>query len=345
MTKIDIKNITLEEIEDILSQMGEKPYRAQQIFHWLYKKGTVSFKEMTDLSEKIQSELEKIFYISVPSIKENFKSNDGTEKFIFSLRDNNLIETVLIPSYNRNTICISTQVGCKYGCRFCASGKRFVRNLDTGEIINQIMFPLFFLKKKINNIVVMGMGEPFDNFENLIKFIKILNSKHGINIGARKIIVSTCGIIPGIEKFSKINLQTRLSVSLHSIDNKTRNILMPINKKYPIEALLKACRTYIKNTGRNITIEYILIKNVNDSVGAAVKLSKIAKQLKACINLIPYQHIPEENLYPSANETIKKFTGIIKKSHVRFTIRYSKGADIKAACGQLAGNLTQYNRF
>ncbi|MCL5408707.1 MAG: 23S rRNA (adenine(2503)-C(2))-methyltransferase RlmN [Candidatus Omnitrophica bacterium] len=337
MIKQDIKNFTLEEIENLLTQTGEKSYRAQQIFHWIYKKGIKSFKEMTDIPEKIKNKIEEGFYISAPFVHDTFKSKDGTEKFVFKLQDNNLIETVLIPSYNRNTVCVSTQVGCKYRCKFCASGKRFVRNLTPGEIINQIMFPVFFLQKEINNVVVMGMGEPFDNFDSLIKFIKILNSIHGINIGARKITVSTCGIITGIEKLSKIPLQIRLSVSLHSVNDKIRNILMPVNKQYPVELLIKSCKAYTKNTGRRITIEYILIKNTNDSVDDALKLSALSMQLKASINLILCQHVPGKDFYPPEEKTIKRFTDVIKKSHVRLTIRHSKGADIKAACGQLAG--------
>jgi 23S rRNA (adenine2503-C2)-methyltransferase len=339
MIQADIKNFTLEEIENILIKTGEKPYRAKQIFHWLYQKGSLSFKEMSDISEKTRNELEQNFHISFPLIHSVFTSIDGTKKFVFKLQDNNFIETVLIPSHDRNTICISTQVGCKYGCKFCASGKRFIRDLTSAEMINQVIYPLFSLKTQINNIVVMGMGEPFDNFNNLIKFIKILNSKYGINIGARKIVVSTCGIIPGIKQFSKIGLQVRLSISFHATNNKIRNLLMPVNKKYPLEALIKTCQDYIQNTGRQITIEYILIKNINDTIDDAIKLSHIAKQLKASINLIPYQHIQGKEMYAPTKESIKKFTDIILNNHVRFTIRNSKGSEIQAACGQLAGKL------
>ena len=256
----------------------------------------------------------------------------------FKLSDGNFIESVLISAKNRKTICLSTQVGCKFACSFCASGFiGFIRNLTPAEITNQILFLQHNLKHKITNYVLMGMGEPLDNYENVQKAIMIMNDPEGMAIGARRITISTCGIIPGMKKLQDLRLQINLSVSLHATNNNLRDALMPINKRYPLEKLIKACEDLINATGRMITIEYILIKDKNDSLEDADKLAAIAKKLKAKVNLVPYSTIPTLNFQSTGRKETNIFMNKLINRGVNATLRESKGKDIQAACGQLAG--------
>ena len=338
MRKTNIRNLTLGELEKALIKLNEKPYRAKQLFAWMYRTGADDFSEIGNIPRTLKEKLEKKYYIGRPEPHKRLKSIDGTEKIVFKLSDVNFVESVLINAKNRKTICLSTQVGCKFACAFCASGGRgFVRNLSVSEIIGQILHIKNKLKHKITNYVFMGMGEPLDNYESVAKAVLIMNDPEGMDIGARRITISTCGIIPGIEKLKALGLQVNLSVSLHATNNELRNRLMPVNKIYPLEKLIEACDDFIEETGRLITIEYVLIKDVNDSARDADELNLIAKRLRAKVNVIPYSAISGGKFKaPQKNDTSVFMKRLIGKG-VNAIERKSKGKDILAACGQLAG--------
>ncbi|MGC8805170.1 MAG: 23S rRNA (adenine(2503)-C(2))-methyltransferase RlmN, partial [Candidatus Ratteibacteria bacterium] len=328
----------IRQIEQIVLSMGEPRFRAIQLFGWLYQKGAETFSEMSDLPEELRYNLSQKYTAKFSRPVETFISKDGTKKFVFKLCDNNFIESVLIPENGRNTVCVSTQVGCRYNCVFCASGKLgFVRNLDVAEILGQPLYIKFKENVKITNVVFMGMGEPFDNYDALIKAIGIINAKDGVNIGARKITVSTAGIVPKIMEFADIGWQVRLSISLHAPDDATRSLLMPINRKYPLSDLLDACNYYVLRTGRRITIEYVLIAGINDTENHLYGLEKISKRFRADVNLIPFSRIRNSSFSQPSEEKIKWFVNFLKKKGIRATFRNSRGSDINAACGQLAG--------
>ena len=338
LDKKDIKNFTLEEFKKELENISEPSYRAEQIFSWIYKKGVSDFNAMNNLPKPFRDKLSQSYLAGEIKLLKHLKSVDHTEKFLFELIDGNLIETVLIYAWNRKTLCISTQAGCKFACSFCASGMNgFKRDLNVSEILSQIMSIEHNLKHKITNFVFMGMGEPFDNYDNVSKAIKIMNSKKAMGIAARRITVSTSGIIPGIEKFKELGLQVNLSISLHAATNELRDKLMIVNKKYPLEKLLKTCEDYMENGGRMLTFEYILIKGVNDSQKDADELARIAKGLKAKVNLIAYSPISGLNFQAPLERDVKIFEDKLLKKGVSVTVRDSKGKDILAACGQLAG--------
>lgn len=336
MIRKDIKNFLLNELEKEIYP----PYRARQIFLWVYKKGVNSFKDMKNIPEQLIDEVDRKYYISNLGLGSRLKSIDKTEKFLFKLEDGNFTETVLIYAKNRKTICLSTQAGCRFGCCFCASGARgFIRNLQPAEIINQILFLRYNLGHKITNYVLMGMGEPLDNYDNVSKAILIMNEPKGMDIGARGITISTCGIIPGIKKLGELGLQINLSISLHAGNDKLRSELMPVNKRYPLEDLIKACEGYFARADRMITLEYILIKGKNDSLKDADELAVIAKRLKAKVNLIPYSPSVYFNFQPIPKENVPRFIDRLTKRKVNAILRESKGQDIQAACGQLALHL------
>jgi 23S rRNA (adenine2503-C2)-methyltransferase len=338
MDKKDIKDLTLEELKKEIMGIGEPAFRATQIFFWLYQKGVSDFGEMANIPKELRDKLDQNYYISTLQISEHLKSTDRTEKFLFKLQDGNFIESVLIYAKNRETICLSTQVGCKFACSFCASGfNGFVRNLTPSEIINQIVFLRHNLKHKITNCVFMGMGEPLDNYVHTSKAIMIMNDPRGMGIGARRITISTCGIIPGIKKLKNLGLQVNLSLSLHATNNKLRDALMPVNKRYPLEKLVNACEEFIEATGRMITLEYILIRDMNDSLKDADELAKIAKKLNAKVNLVPCSTISNPDFKSTRKRNINIFMNRLIKRGVNATLRESKGKDIQAACGQLAG--------
>ncbi|MFH1552167.1 MAG: 23S rRNA (adenine(2503)-C(2))-methyltransferase RlmN [Candidatus Omnitrophota bacterium] len=335
--KRDIRDLVPEELKREITAMGEPAHRARQIFMWLNRKSADSFTEMTDLPKRFITELDKRFVIGALECAEQLKSKDGTEKFLWRLEDGQYIETVLIREARRRTLCLSTQVGCRFKCPFCASGiKGFIRDLRASEIVNQLLQAQKLCDCRVTNIVFMGMGEPLDNYDNLEKAIRIINHPGGTGLGARKITVSTCGIIPGILKLQKIGLQVELSVSLHAASNHLRDELVPVNRKYPLEKLISACEKYYKKTGRVITLEYTLIGDKNDSIEEAEKLGQIANRLKAKINLIECSPVcAGEGLKPDRKK-LTLFVERLRSKKAAVTVRKSKGVDIMAACGQLA---------
>ncbi|MBD3379562.1 MAG: 23S rRNA (adenine(2503)-C(2))-methyltransferase RlmN [Candidatus Omnitrophica bacterium] len=335
--KKDIRDFTLDGLRKELSSGKEPPHRAEQVFRWVNSKGALGFDEMTDLPASSRAFFAKYYRISVLSCGERLISSDGTEKFLWELEDGNLVESVLISEAKRRTLCVSSQVGCKYGCPFCSSGASgFRRDLRTGEITGQVLEAARLGKEKITNIVFMGMGEPFDNYHNVEKAIRVMNDPAGIALGARRITVSTCGIIPGIDKLRDLGLQVELSVSLHAADNSLRDELVPANRKYPLKRLIRSCREYHRATGRIITFEYTLIRNVNDSPEDASKLASLAESVNAKVNLIGCSASDEHAETSSSSKRIREFTGRLRKRKIKVTVRKSKGADIMAACGQLA---------
>lgn len=339
MLNPDIRNLSLTELERDLSLWEEKPFRATQIFEWLYQKNVWSFDEMKNLSKNLRNQLSSRYVLKPHVVEEKYISKDGTTKFLFDLDDYEKIETVLIPVKTRTTVCVSTQAGCKFGCKFCASGVGgWKRNLTTAEIVTQILHVKEEAHKHPNplsHIVFMGVGEPLDNFENLMKAIRIINGKKAINIGARRITVSTCGVIPNILKLGEEGIQIELAISLHGFDNESRNILMPVNKKYPFDELMKACKDYQKNYRRQITFEYILIKDVTCSQKAIKALKKAFKGLICKMNLIPYNPVSEfDHKTPSRQEMIS-FKEQLEEIGIHTTIRAPRGKDIASACGQL----------
>lgn len=333
----DIKDLDLKELESVFKCWGVPAFHARQIFTWIYKQGAGNFGQMTNLSADLRKKLQENFYVLGSKIIETLRSGDGTEKFLFELKDKNLIEAVSIPAGNRITACLSSQVGCKFSCTFCASGiLGFKRNLTSGEILEE----LYHLKnnakgRRITHVVFMGTGEPLDNYENVLKAIRIINSKYGFNIGSRRITISTNGVIPGMKRLSEEGLQIELSVSLHAPDDKTRSSLMPINKLYPLKELMAACRAYVKKTNRQITFEYVLIKGINSDLPSAKKLSTILKSLNCKVNLILCNPIEGLKIEPPNNIETNLFKDYLVKSGVHVTLRKSRGQDIEAACGQL----------
>ena len=334
----DIKEFSLEELGNILKSWDKPPFHSRQIFSWIYKKQAQGFEKMSELPLDLRKKLKENFDLFSFKLVKILQSRDGTKKFLFALRDKNLIEAVTIPTEKRITGCISTQVGCKFACRFCASGLLgFRRNLTCAEMIEEVLWlKNNSLDKKLTHIVFMGTGEPLDNYGNVIKAIRIINSKLGLNIAVRRITISTCGIIPAIKKLPEEALQIELSISLHAADDKTRASLMPINRNYPLKDLMQACKEYIKKTNRQITFEYVLIKGINSDLQNALNLSKILKGLKLCkVNIIPCNYIKELNVEPPKKLEILLFRDYLLKAGIHVTLRKPRGEDIEAACGQL----------
>lgn len=334
--KPNLRNYTQQELIDIVAALGEKPYRAKQIFKWLHK-GVESFDEMTDISKAFKEKLENNYRIDNIKIETKLVSKlDGTIKYLFRLYDGSFIESVIMKYKHGNTICVSSQVGCNMGCRFCASaigGK--LRNLETGEITDQIIKAEKDSGLKISNIVMMGIGEPLDNFENVIRFLKNANHENGLFISARHITISTCGIADKILELAKVGLPVTLSVSLHSPDNEKRSEIMPVNKKYPIDVLLAAAKEYIKQTGRRVSIEYALISGETDSLDFADKLIKLLSRDLFHVNLIPVNNVRERSYRKSSEKQIRKFMDYLNNNGLNATLRREMGSDINAACGQL----------
>ena len=342
--KIDIRSLHLHEVQENVRALDEKPYRATQILDWLYQKRAASFDDMTDLPRDLRAALAKQFTFSKIDIVRVLGSRDTTRKFLFRLADGNLIESVLIPASpalygsrsDRRTICISTQVGCAYGCKFCASGlDGFSRNLQPNEIVDQIIAVERESGEKIDNIVFMGMGEPLANFDNLIGAIRIINAPWGLGIGARHITVSTSGLVPQIRKLADEPLQIRLAISLHGATDAVRDQIMPINRRYNIDMLLSACDYYVARKKQRLTFEYILIADVNDADDQARLLAKHSRRLNAKVNLIPYNTVAGLPWSRPALDRQEKFLSILRTADVAATLRREKGHDIDAACGQL----------
>ncbi len=336
MLKDNIKNYNLEELQKIVEDLGEKKYRAEQIFNWIYKENVTSFDDMVNLPLTLREKLKEKFDLHIFKIITKQESKDGTKKYLFDILDGNAIESVLMEYKHGYTICVSSQVGCKMGCKFCAStGVKFARSLETGEIVEQLQAIERDTGIKISNVVFMGIGEPLDNFDNVLKAVAIINNPKGINIGARHISISTSGIVPKIYELADKNLQCTLSISLHSASNEKRSEMMPINKVYNIEELMKACKYYIEKTNRRISFEYALAKENNDNLEDAKDLVKLLKGMLCHVNLIPINKIDNGKFNKSTNENIMKFRDYLNNHGIVATIRRELGSDIDAACGQL----------
>ena len=332
----NIKEYNLDELQDELVNLGEKKYRAEQIFKWLYVDKVKEFDEMTNLSIELREKLKKEYTICNFKILKKQESSDGTKKYLFDVLDGNAIESVLMEYHHGKTICVSSQIGCKMGCKFCAStGIKFIRSLTCGEIVEQILAVEQDIGDKISNIVFMGIGEPFDNYENVMKAIKIINNQKGLNIGARHISISTSGLVPMIYKFADEELQCTLSISLHATNDEKRSNMMPINNKYNIKELMEACKYYINKTNKRISFEYALAKDNNDNLEDAKELVKLLKGMLCHVNLIPINKIENGSFTKSSNEHIIEFRDYLNDHGIVATIRRELGSDIEAACGQL----------
>ena len=336
---VSIYDYSLKDLEQYFIQKGLKPYKAKQLFKWLYEKRVHDFDLMSDISKKLIVDLKNDFSCDLLKIKTSQRSKDGTIKFLFELSDGAYIESVLMKFDYGYSACISSQVGCNMGCSFCASGLlKKQRDLKVSEIVLQVLMLQIELdkeEKRLGNIVVMGTGEPFDNYDNLMKALSIINDPFSLAIGQRHISVSTCGLVPKIRKFAQENVQYNLAISLHGSNDELRSKLMPINKKYHLDELIDAVRFYLENTNRRVTFEYLLLAGINDSETNAKELKELLKGLNAYINLIPYNEVEENNYQTSSAENALRFYDLLKKENVAVTLRQKRGDDIDAACGQL----------
>ncbi len=336
MTKTPIKDLTVEELSSLLVSMGEPKFKGKQIFKWVHS-GVISFDEMTNISKDLRAKLKECCQLEMGEIQLVQKSaKDGTRKYLIGFKDGSKIESVFMKYNHGNSICLSSQAGCKMGCTFCASGKEgLIRNLSPGEIIDQIHLVEKETGEKISNVVVMGTGEPFDNYENLIKFIEIVNNKDGLNIGKRRITVSTCGLIPRINDFAKDMPQVNLAISLHNPRNEKRTQIMPINRKYPVDELISTAKDYAKETQRRVTYEYALILGENDDEETIELLIKKLKNSLCHVNLIPLNIIEEETMKASSTKRAHEIKNKLESVGIETTVRRELGSDIDAACGQL----------
>ena len=330
----DIKSMNQREMADYFRELGEPAFRAKQVFQWLHR-GAVSFDEMTNLSKRLREKLSGSCYITAPIVeRKQVSAQDGTIKYLWRLRDGNCIETVLMRYHHGNTVCISSQVGCRMGCAFCAStlgGK--VRNLTPSEMLDQVLFTQLDSGVPISNIVLMGIGEPLDNFDTVMRFLELVNHPDGLNIGMRHISLSTCGLVEKIDKLADLRLQLTLSVSLHAPDDETRSRIMPVNKSVGVERLFDTCRRYFDKTGRRISYEYAMIDGVNDSDWQADLLAKHLKGTPGHVNLIPLNEVKESPLKPSRR--VEAFQKRLEHYGITVTVRRKLGGDIDASCGQL----------
>ena len=332
----NIKDYNMEELKNEIKDLGEKPFRAEQIFKWLYEEKVEKFDEMTNLSLELREKLNNNYTMCNFNIIKKQESKDGTIKYLFDVLDGNAIETVLMRYHHGNSICVSSQIGCKMGCKFCAStGIDFIRNLTTGEIVEQIIRVEQDTKERISNVVFMGIGEPLDNYDNVVNAIKLINHPKGLNIGARHISISTSGLVPKIQQLAQENIQCTLSISLHATTNEKRSSMMPVNKVYSIEELLQTCREYIAKTNRRVSFEYALAKDNNDNLEDAKGLVKLLKGMLCHVNLIPINKIENGVFDKSSNENIMRFRDYLNDHGIVATIRRELGSDIDAACGQL----------
>ena len=337
MEKQDIKSMTQEELRAFLVSLGEKPFRTAQIYQWMHEKLASSFDDMTNLSKVLRQKLQDACeYVSLEKVRGQISQIDGTRKYLFRLADGNVIESVLMRYKHGNSVCISSQVGCRMGCRFCASTlDGLERNLRPSEMLDQIYQIQKDSGERVSNVVVMGTGEPLDNYDSLIRFIRMLSDDKGLNISQRNITVSTCGIVPNIRRLAEEKLQITLSVSLHAPDDETRSSIMPVNDAYPVERLMKACRYYFDTTGRRISYEYMMARDKTDRPWQAEKLAKLLRGRPGHVNLIPLNEVEESPLSPSKPETVRRFQQALEKRGVTATVRRKLGPDIDAACGQL----------
>ena len=342
--KKDILSLLPGEIEEELAALGEPKYRAGQIFTWLHK-GARSFAEMSNLSKELREKLDERFFLYKPEVlRKQVSQIDGTIKYLWQLRDGNAVETVVMQYKHGNTVCVSSQVGCRQGCAFCASTiGGLVRGLEPSEILDEVLFSQLDSGLPISNIVLMGIGEPLDNFDNVMRFLELMNHPKGMNIGMRHISLSTCGLIERFADLAERDLQLTLSVSLHAPDDETRSKLMPANRGRGVEALMEACRKYYDKTGRRISFEYAMIDGVNDTERHARLLAKEAKSLAAHVNLIPLNHVEERQFRPSTQGHMKAFIKILEDEGVNVTVRRRLGSDVDASCGQLRRKMQKAN--
>lgn len=332
----NIKDYTLEELKQEMQNIQEKPFRAEQIFKWIYEEKVKTFDDMTNLSLQLREKLKENYTMCNYDILRKQEAKDGTKKYLFDVGDGNAIETVLMSYHHGYSICVSSQIGCKMGCKFCAStGINFIRSLSSGEIVEQIIAVEQDENIRISNVVFMGIGEPLDNYDNVVKAIRIINHPKGLNIGARHISVSTSGLVPNIYRLADENIQCTLSISLHATNNQKRSEMMPVNNAYPIEELLQACKDYIAKTNRRISFEYALAKDNNDNLEDAQALVKLLKGMLCHVNLIPINKIENGKYSKSSNENIIRFRDYLNDHGIVATIRRELGSDIDAACGQL----------
>ena len=337
MEKKDLKSMDLNQVTAFVTELGEKPFRAKQLYQWMHQKLAPSLEDMTNLPKAFRERLwEHGTYTSLETVQMLESGIDGTRKYLFGLGDGNIIESVLMKYKHGNSVCISSQVGCRMGCRFCASTlDGLTRNLTAGEMLDQIYRIQDSTGERVSNVVVMGSGEPFDNYDNLVKFIRLLSDENGLNISQRNITVSTCGIVPGIRKFSEEGLSVTLALSLHAPNDQVRRTLMPIANKYSLSEILPACKEYYEKTGRRLTFEYSLVQGVNDNLDEARKLSALIKDMHGHVNLIPVNPIKERDYRQSGREAIDAFRTYLEKQGINVTVRREMGRDIGGACGQL----------
>lgn len=334
--KINLLDLSIEDLQGLLAEMGQEKFRAKQIFQWLHK-GIKDIDEMTNLSKALRQALKDKAYIGKLVVLHKLVSKiDGTAKYLFQLKDGHIIETVLMEYKHGNTVCISSQVGCKMGCKFCAStGVGFVRNLSPGEILDQVLTIQSDSDKRVGNVVIMGIGEPLDNYDNVVKFLRLVNHEEGLNIGFRHISVSTCGLVEAMLRLAKEGIPITLSISLHAPNDEIREQIMPINKKYSIDKIIEACKIYTEVTSRRITFEYALISGVNDSKHNALELAHRIKGMLCHVNLIPINPIEDADYKKSSRQQIEQFKEILERYGIEATVRRELGSDINAACGQL----------
>lgn len=334
--KQDLKSMNLAEMTEAVRALGEPAFRAKQIFIWLHK-GARRFEDMTNLSKALRQKLDEQFYITVPEIVRKQQSQkDGTIKYLWKLLDGNCVETVLMRYHHGNSVCISSEVGCAMGCAFCASTRGgLVRRLTPAEMVDQVLFASLDSGLEISNIVLMGIGEPLDNFDTVLRFLELINCPDGMNIGMRHISLSTCGLVDKIDQLARKRLQLTLSVSLHAPTDEIRTQIMPVNKKYNVECLLEACKSYFDQTGRRISFEYAMIQGVNDSKETAELLARKLNGIAAHVNLIPLNNVEESPLKPSSRKTVMEFQQILEAHGIPCTVRRTLGSDIDASCGQL----------
>jgi 23S rRNA (adenine2503-C2)-methyltransferase len=333
-----IYNYKLSDLENYFESIGEKKFKARQVFEWIYKKHIYDFYEMSNISKTLQEKLNNTFSTDLLKIKTK-QTSKLTNKYLFELDDGNFIEAVLMRHDYGNSICVSSQVGCNMGCTFCESGRlKKVRNLDAADMVRQIIMIQEDIDERIDSVVIMGIGEPFDNYTNVMNFVRIINSPYGIEIGARHITISTSGLIPMIKKYGEEDLQTNLAISLHAPNDELRTKLMPVNRAYPIKDLIKEISDYIDKTNRRVTIEYLLLKDINDTKECAIELSKLLRGLNVYVNLIPYNETSHIEYKTSPKENVMNFYDILKKNKINVTVRKRFGDEIDAACGQLRAN-------
>lgn len=336
-TEYDIKSMTPSEVSELIVSLGDKKFRAKQIYQWMHQKLVASYDEMTNVPAALRQKLAADYPLTVlEPVRVQISQIDGARKYLFRLSDGNLIESVLMKYHHGNSVCISSQVGCRMGCRFCASTiDGLVRGLLPSEMLEQIYRIQKDIGERVDNVVVMGSGEPFDNFDNLLRFIELLNNEEGLNISARNLTVSTCGIVPKIYELADMQPQITLAISLHSPNDELRRSIMPVANKYSIDEIMKACRYYVEKTGRRITFEYSLVKDVNDTDECAMQLVHLVKGIKCHVNLIPVNPIKERDYKQTAQAGVNHFRSRLEKCGVNATVRREMGRDIDGACGQL----------